>query len=132
MAEYLKIYGVAFIAFVTIDLVWLVFIANNLYKKYLGYLMRPSPNWIAAIIFYLLFLAGLVYFVIRPAVEKGDWKSALFAGMFFGLVTYATYDLTNLATVKGWPVLITAIDLVWGTVLGGMVSVITWWIVTRI
>jgi len=132
MTGYLKTFGVAFAAFITIDLIWLVFIANNLYKKYLGFIMRPSPNWIAAIIFYLLYLAGLVYFVIHPATEKGDWKFALFAGMFFGLVTYATYDLTNLATLKNWPVLITVIDLIWGTALGGLVSLITWWIVKSI
>lgn len=129
MIGYLKTYGVAFVVFLTIDLVWLVFIANNLYKKHLGFIMRPSPNWTAAIIFYLLYLAGLVYFVINPALEKDSWKYALFAGMFFGLITYATYDLTNLATLKDWPTLITVIDLIWGTTLGGLVSLITWWVV---
>jgi len=129
MTEYLKIYGVAFAAFITIDLIWLVFIANSLYKKYLGFIMRPSPNWIAALIFYIIFMAGLVFFVIHPAIEKGNWKFALLAGMFFGLITYATYDLTNLATLKDWPAIITVIDLVWGTTLGGLVSLVTFWIV---
>jgi len=129
MTGFLKTYGVAFVVFLTIDLVWLVFIANNLYKKYLGFIMRPSPNWIAAIIFYLLYLAGLVYFVINPALQKESWKYALLTGMFFGLITYATYDLTNLATLKEWPVLITVIDLIWGTTLAGLVSLVTWWII---
>jgi uncharacterized membrane protein len=129
MIGYLKTYGVAFVVFITIDLVWLGFVANNLYKKYLGFIMRPNPNWIVAIIFYVLYLAGLVFFVINPALEKENWKYALFAGMLFGLITYATYDLTNLATLKDWPALITVIDLIWGTTLGGLVSLITWWVV---
>ncbi|MCJ7448070.1 MAG: DUF2177 family protein [Bacteroidales bacterium] len=131
MIGYLKTYGVAFVVFITIDLVWLGFVANNLYKKYLGFIMRPNPNWIVAIIFYVLYLAGLVFFVIHPALEKENWRYALFAGMFFGLITYATYDLTNLATLKDWPALITVIDLIWGTTLGGLVSLITWWVVTK-
>jgi uncharacterized membrane protein len=93
--------------------------------------MRPSPNWTAAIIFYLLYLAGIVFFVINPALEKQSWKFALFAGMFFGLITYATYDLTNLATLKDWPITITVIDLAWGTTLGGLVSIITWLAATK-
>jgi uncharacterized membrane protein len=132
MAAFLKMYGVAFAAFLVIDLVWLGFIANNLYRKYLGFIMRPSPNWTAAIVFYLLYLAGLVFFVINPAVEKSSWKFALLAGMFFGLITYATYDLTNLATLKDWPLLITVIDLIWGTTLGGLVSVITYIVVSKL
>ena len=132
MKEFLKIYAVAFLVFISIDLVWLTVIANNLYKKYLGYIMSPTPNWGAAIIFYLLYLAGVVFFVINPALERQSWQYALFAGMFFGLITYATYDLTNLATIKDWPVLITIIDLIWGTALGGFVSATTYFIVTRI
>jgi uncharacterized membrane protein len=132
MTEYLKIYGVAFIAFIAIDLVWLGFVASNLYKKYLGFIMRPCPDWAVAIIFYLLYLTGLVFFVIHPAIEKQSWKYALFAGMFFGLITYSTYDLTNLATLKDWPAIITVIDLIWGITLGGLVSLVTWWIVMKI
>lgn len=93
--------------------------------------MRPTPNWTVAILFYLLYLAGVVWFVINPALEKQSWKYALFGGMFFGLITYATYDLTNLATLKDWPVMITVIDLIWGTTLGGLVSFLTWFIVTK-
>jgi uncharacterized membrane protein len=132
MMTFLKSYGVAFIAFIAIDLVWLGFVANDLYRKYLGFIMRAKPNWTVAIIFYLLYLAGLVFFVISPALEKQSWKYALLGGMFFGLITYSTYDLTNLATLKDWPPLITLIDLVWGTTLGGLVSFVTWWVVTKI
>jgi uncharacterized membrane protein len=132
MADLIKIYGVAFIAFIAIDLIWLGVIASDIYRKYLGYIMRPSPNWGAAIVFYAIYLAGLVFFVINPAIEKQSWKFALFAGMFFGLITYATYDLTNLATIRDWPLFITVIDLIWGTALGGLVSIITYTVVTRL
>lgn len=132
MGQFLKIYLISFLTFIVIDLVWLGFIAVNLYRKYLGFIMRPAPNWTAAIIFYLLYLAGIVFFVINPAIEKQSWKFALFAGMFFGLITYATYDLTNLATLKDWPITITIIDLAWGTTLGGLVSLITWLAATRL
>lgn len=132
MAAFLKIYGIAFAAFIVIDLAWLGLIANNLYKKYLGFIMKSSPDWTVAILFYLLYLTGLVFFVINPALHKLSWKYSLFAGMFFGLVTYATYDLTNLATLKDWPPLITIIDLIWGTVLGGTVSLVTYLVVTKL
>lgn len=132
MIAFLKVYAVAFLAFIAVDMVWLVFIANRIYKKYLGYIMRPDPNWFAAILFYLIYLAGVVYFVINPALEKQSIRMALFGGMFFGLVTYATYDLTNLATLKDWPVTITIIDLIWGSLLGGLVSVITWSVATKL
>lgn len=132
MIQFIKIYLISFVAFIVIDLVWLGFIAVNLYKKHLGFIMRPAPNWTAAIIFYMLYLAGIVFFVINPALAKQSWKFALFAGMFFGLITYATYDLTNLATLKDWPITITVIDLAWGTTLGGLVSLITWLVASKL
>lgn len=130
--NYLKEYGVAFITFLTIDLLWLGIFAKDLYKKYLGYILRPNTNWLAAISFYLLYIVGIVFFVINPAMEKKSWKYALFAGMFFGFITYATYDLTNLATLKDWPIKITIIDLIWGSTLGGAVSWITYNVLTRL
>ncbi len=89
-------------------------------------------NWAAAILFYLLFLAGLVVFVIAPAVEKDSWVRALLFGALFGLITYATYDLTNLATLKDWPLALTVVDLTWGTVLAGSVSVGTYLIARKL
>jgi len=94
--------------------------------------MSKNPNLLAALIFYLLFIAGLVFFVISPALEKREWVSALLMGAFFGLVTYATYDLTNLATVKDWPLIITIVDLVWGMTLSATVSVITYFIAQKL
>lgn len=126
---YLKLYSIAFVVFLVIDLIWLGLIAKNIYAKYLGSFMAPKVNWIAAIIFYLLFIVGLVFFVIEPAVVKDSWSYALLVGMLFGLITYATYDLTNLATLKDWPLTITIIDLIWGSSLGGLVSMITFFLV---
>ena len=108
--------------FFVIDLVWLGVIARGFYQKHLGYLMRPQINWAAAILFYLLFIIGIVLFAVRPALEFQSPMRALVYGALFGFFAYATYDLTNLATVKDWPVIVTAIDLIWGTVLCGAVA----------
>ena len=108
--------------FFIIDLVWLGVIAKGFYQKHLGYLMRPQINWAAAILFYLLFIIGIVFFAVRPALESQSPMRALVYGALFGFFAYATYDLTNLATVKDWPVIVTVIDLIWGTVLCGAVA----------
>ena len=94
--------------------------------------MKPDINWFAAIIFYLLFILGLVTFVILPAVEKHSWVHAVLFGAFFGLITYATYDLTNLATLKDWPITVTIVDLIWGTVLAASISGLTYFIASKI
>lgn len=128
---FIKLYLIAFAVFIAIDMVWLVLVAKKFYQKHLGFLMRPDVNWPAAIVFYLLFIAGLVVFVISPAIEKQSWKYAMHFGAFFGLITYATYDLTNLATLKGWPLSVTVVDLVWGMVLSASVSTVTYLIAAR-
>lgn len=127
MLEFFKVYLIAFVVFFIIDLIWLGLVAKNLYRQHLGFIMSDKPNWLAAVIFYLIFIAGLLFFVINPALASNSWTYALFAGMFLGFLTYATYDLTNLATLKDWPLKITIIDLIWGTVLGGSVSIITFY-----
>jgi uncharacterized membrane protein len=129
---YIKLFFIALPVFFVIDLVWLVLVAKKFYQEQIGFLMRPDINWYAAIIFYLVFIAGLVSFVISPAVEKHSWVHALLYGAFFGLITYATYDLTNLATLKDWPLLVTVVDLIWGTVLAASISVITYFIALKI
>ena len=118
----LFVYLITVPIFFIIDLAWLGVVAKGFYQKHLGYLMRPQINWAAAILFYLLFIIGIVFFAVRPALESQSPMRALVYGAMFGFFTYATYDLTNLATVKDWPVIVTAIDLVWGTVLCGAVS----------
>lgn len=127
-----KLYLIALPVFLGIDMVWLTLIAKNFYAKQLGYLMAKNPNLLAALIFYLIFVAALIFFVITPALDKKMWTHALWAGAFFGLVTYATYDLTNLATIKDWPLIITIIDLIWGMTVSAAVSVITFFIALKL
>lgn len=122
---FIKLYLIALPVFFAIDMVWLGLVAKNFYAKHIGFLMKPDVNWMAAIIFYLLFIVGAVVFVIMPALEQKSWVHALFYGALFGLITYATYDLTNLATVRDWPVLVTVVDLIWGMALSASVSVIS-------
>ena len=122
VAYYVKLYFATLLAFLLIDGIWLGVIAQGFYGRHLGYLLRPSPNWLAAILFYLLFVGALLLFVVLPASHHESWKRALVCGAIFGLVTYATYDLTNLATIRDWPLVVTVVDLAWGTAIGAAVS----------
>lgn len=130
--EYIKMYFITLIVFFAIDLTWLGVIAKNLYRQQLGFIMKENVNWVAAISFYMIFILGVVYFVVNPAIIKDSWRHALFIGMLFGFITYATYDLTNLATLKDWPLKITIIDLIWGTTLGGLTSLISFFVYRKI
>ena len=118
----LILYLITFAVFFAIDMVWLGLVAKGFYRRHLGPLLSPKVNWTAAILFYLLFIFGLLVFIVRPAVLAGAPARAFLLGALLGLIAYATYDLTNLATLKDWPLLVTVIDLVWGIVLGGTVS----------
>ena len=129
---FIKLYLIALPVFFAIDMVWLGLIAKDFYRAQIGALMKPDVNWVATIIFYLIFIAGLVVFVINPSMEKGSWMHALIFGALFGLVCYATYDLTNLAVAKNWPLMVTLVDLVWGTTLAAAVSTITYFISTKL
>lgn len=117
------------IVFLVIDLAWLGLIAKNLYQKYLGSFLTDTVNWTAAFIFYLIYVVGISIFAIYPSVEKNSALSALLLGALFGLFTYATYDLTNLATLKGWPLQIVFIDIAWGIFLSASVSISGYYIV---
>lgn len=110
------------VVFLIIDLAWLGLIAKDLYQKYLGDFMAEKVNWTAAIIFYLIYIVGISVFAIYPAVNMNSALNAALMGGLFGFFAYATYDLTNLATLKGWPLLIVFIDIAWGVVLTSMVS----------
>ncbi len=123
-AYYVKLYFVTLAAFLAIDAVWLALVARTFYRKYLDWLMAANPNWIAALAFYLLFVVGVLVFVVVPGVEDGSLRMTLLKGALFGLIAYGTYDLTNQATVKNWPLTITAVDMVWGTALSVAVSYI--------
>ena len=132
MRDYIKLYFATLIAFFVIDMVWLGLIARTLYRNYLGFLLASTTNWFAVILFYLLFILGILVFVVLPGLQDNSLKATLLRAMLFGLVTYATYDLTNLATVKNWPVLITVIDLAWGTILSVLVSYISFMVGKRL
>lgn len=125
-------YILTLLVFLIVDLAWLGFIARGLYKKYLGSFLSDQVNWTAAIIFYLIYIAGIFIFVIYPAVNKDSVLHAVVMGAILGILAYSTYDLTNLATIKGWPLQIVIIDIIWGAVLTLIVSLsgfyITKWV----
>lgn len=117
-----KLYLIVLPVFFAIDLVWLGLVANDFYDAQIGTLLKADVNWTAAIAFYLVFIAGIVHFVLMPAVDRNSLKQAALNGAAFGFVTYATFDLTSLALIRDWPLLITLVDLAWGTVLTCSVS----------
>ncbi len=129
---FIKLYLITLPVFFAVDMLWLGLVAKNFYAKHIGFLMKSDVNWIAALIFYLLFIFGLVVFIVGPSLEKNSWTHALLYGAIFGLISYATYDLTNLATIKNWPVIVTVIDLIWGTFLSGSVSIISYLIAKKL
>lgn len=125
MKNYIITYITTLLVFTAIDAVWLGVIAKNLYQKYLGHLLTDQVNWLAAVIFYLLFILGLVVFVIFPNINQESITKVALYGALFGLITYATYDLTNLATIKNWPLNVTIIDLAWGAFIASTTSIIS-------
>ena len=122
MAYYLKLYCATLIVFFVIDMIWLGFVARGFYQQHLSFLMAPAVNWAAAITFYLLFIVGILVFVVLPGLQENSLQTTFLRAALFGLIAYATYDLTNLATLKDWPLLLTIVDMFWGTVLSLAVS----------
>ena len=118
----LKLYFSTLLIFLAIDMIWLVVISRAFYARHLGYLMAPALNWYAALAFYVLFVFALLVFVILPGLKEKNLPLMLAKAALFGLVTYATYDLTNLATVRDWPLVVTLADLAWGMILTTTVS----------
>jgi uncharacterized membrane protein len=112
-----------------IDSVWLSIVANKFYKSQIGQLLLERPNMAAAVLFYVIYVIGVVAFVLLPALEKNSWQHALGYGALFGLVAYATYDLTNLATLKDWPVKLVVVDLIWGAVLTAAVAALAYGVI---
>jgi len=128
---FFTLYVISVPIFFLIDMIWLGVIAKDFYRSRLGHLMGDI-NWTAAIIFYLIFLLGLTYFAMYPAVAKGSFLAAVTLGALFGFFTYATYDLTNLATLKDWPLSVVIVDIIWGTILGMAVAGGTYYIYTAL
>lgn len=125
MAKIIGNFLVVISSLVAIDAVWLGLVAPSFYKKHIGHLMAAHPNWLAAALFYVVFISGLLYFVIRPLGADASLIKVFLTGALFGLFTYATYDLTNQATLKDWPVIVTVVDLLWGMFLSGSVSAVS-------
>ena len=119
---YFKLYLVTIPIFFAIDLLWLGVIAKDLYQKNLAHLLSPEVNWPAAFLFYFMYIAGIILFAVKPAIDAQTLTKAMIWGALFGFFTYATYDLTNLATLKEWPIKIVVIDIIWGTVLCTLVA----------
>ena len=125
-------YAITLLIFFAIDLVWLSVVAKGFYRQHIGHLMSQEVNWGAAVLFYAVYIAGIVFFAIKPAIEAGTATRGLIYGAAFGFIAYATYDLTNQATMKGWPVLVTVIDLAWGTVLTATVAYFSYQVSSRV
>lgn len=114
---FLRAYAATAVAMFALDMLWLGVVAKGLYAREIGTLLRPDVRWGAALLFYALYIAGIVVFVVVPAVERRSLARVIALGAFFGLVAYATFDLTSLALIRDFTVRITVIDLAWGAVL---------------
>jgi len=120
----LALYAIMLVVFLGIDAVWLSTMSTRFYKKHLGDLMRESPNLPVALAFYLLYVVVLLVVVVMPAVDKGSLLQAAGFGVLLGLAAYGTYDITNLSTIRDWPVVVTVVDLIWGGTLTGVLSTV--------
>ena len=119
---FLKLYVLTVPVFFAIDILWLGAIARAFYRRHLGFILSPDVNWTAAVTFYLIYIAGIIFFAVRPALASGSLSKAALLGGLFGFFTYATYDLTNMATIKNWPLKIVVVDILWGTCLCALVA----------
>ena len=132
MTTFAKAYAACFVAMLLADAVWLNVMLSRFYQPRIGHLMAASPNLLPAVIFYFLYILGLVVLVVLPSRERNDvyFKTLLF-GVLYGLVAYATYDLTNQATLKDWPLSVTLVDIAWGASLTGVVSLVSLFAIKR-
>jgi uncharacterized membrane protein len=121
---YAKTYAATLIVFLGLDFLWLGIVARGFYSSQLGSLMRDNVNFAAAGGFYLVYVAGIVYFAIAPALTDGSWQRAAVNGVLLGLLAYGTYDMTNLATLRNWPLAMSMVDMGWGGLLTGTSAVL--------
>ena len=122
---YLKLYALTVPIFFVIDIIWLGVIARGYYRRKLGFILSPEVNWTAAAVFYLTYIAGIIFFAVRPALSVSSWGQAALLGGLYGFFTYATYDFTNLATIKNWPLAVVILDVFWGICLCMLVSTLS-------
>lgn len=130
--KYVYIYLITFVVFFVIDLIWLTLISKNFYSTQIGHLMASKPNLVPALIFYLMFVGGIIVLALIPGLEAKSLAKTAYLAAIFGLLSYATYDLTNLATLKDWPLIVTVVDMIWGTFLATTTGVISYLIIQRI
>jgi uncharacterized membrane protein len=128
----LKLYFSTFFIFLGIDAIWLTKVAPTFYKNNIGHLMADKPNLLPAALFYILNIFGILVFSVIPALNNNSPKTAVLLGALYGLVTYATYDLTNYATLRGWPLKVVLVDIIWGIVLSASVSLISYFLGTKL
>jgi uncharacterized membrane protein len=117
LLKYVIAYGATAVIFFAVDFVWLSVMAKSFYRDHIGHLMADQVNMTAALGFYLLYIVGIVVFAVLPALHSDSWKTALVLGGLLGLIAYGTYDMTNLATLRDWPVAVAVVDMAWGTAL---------------
>jgi uncharacterized membrane protein len=121
--KYIYLYLITLLAFLVVDVIWLTVISKNLYSNSIGHLMAENPKLLPAAIFYLIFVVGVIIFAVLPGYQDSSLIKTILLAALFGGLSYATYDLTNLATLKDWPVHITVIDIIWGASLSTLTSV---------
>ena len=131
MRSYAIAYAAALVVFLVIDSLWLGVIADDFYRERLASFMTGPVKVPAAVAFYLLYIVGIVVFAIAPALGTGSWRTALLRGALFGLIAYATFELTNLAILPGWPLAVVLVDMVWGAVLTGSTATLGFLITRR-
>lgn len=132
LSRILLTYAVSVPVFFVIDMIWLGVIAKGFYRKALEPLLTPNINWTAALIFYFLFLAGILIFALCPGMEKRSLGYTVLMAALFGFIAYATYDLTNLATLRDWPLMLSIVDMLWGAFLSASTAAITYLIMSRL
>lgn len=120
----IKVFGLMTVVFLAIDVVWIGVVANRFYQHHLGFMLRPDVQWVPAMLFYLLFIAGVLVFAVMPGLERASLGRAVALGAFLGLVAYATYDLTSLALIKGFPRIVAVVDMVWGTSIAATIAAV--------
>lgn len=123
MSNFIVAYIFTALIFLAIDFVWLGFVAKDFYFNALGPLLKEKPDMLIAAVFYLMYAVGIVIFAVAPALESGEWKTAMLYGALFGFFCYATYDFTNMATIKDWPVKVSVVDIAWGVFITGFSAV---------
>lgn len=132
MTTYLLAYISTAVVFFGLDFIWLSRVATSFYKSRIGDLMLAQPNFMAAGLFYLFYIAGIVYFAVAPALNGGNWVSALVSGAILGFIAYGTYDMTNLSTLKNWSLSVSVVDMAWGTVLTGLAAAAGYLVTSRL